>query len=82
MPKPALFTIAIDGVNLASRLETLTKTPEYATRIIISNSTLSKAKRRYRTRPLGDVAVKGKQKTTEIHALLGRDPKTIDKSRD
>jgi adenylate cyclase len=67
------YTVIGDGVNLASRLETLTKTPEYATRIIISNSTLSKAKRRYRTRPLGYVTVKGKQKTTEIHALLGRE---------
>lgn len=67
------YTVIGDGVNLASRLEALTKTPEYATRIIVSSSTLSKAKRRYRTRPLGDVAVKGKHKPTEIYALLGRD---------
>jgi adenylate cyclase len=67
------YTVLGDGVNLASRLEELTKTPEYETRIIISGSTLAMAKERYRTRRLGEVAVKGKQKATEIFALLGRE---------
>jgi adenylate cyclase len=67
------YTVIGDGVNLASRLEDLTKTPEYQTRIIVSSSTLAKAKDRYRTRRLGEVAVRGKQETTEIFALLGRE---------
>jgi adenylate cyclase len=67
------YTVIGDGVNLASRLQGLTKTPEYATRIIISRTTLAKAKGRYQTRRLGEVAVKGKQKSTEIYALLGRE---------
>ncbi len=34
-------------------------------------ATLAKAKEKYRTRRLGEVAVKGKQIQTEIFALLG-----------
>ena len=65
------YTVIGDGVNLASRLEQLTKMPEYAARIIVSRATLAKAKGQYRTRRLGEVAVKGKQIVTEIFALLG-----------
>ena len=65
------YTVIGDGVNLASRLEQLTKMPEYAAQIIVSRATLAKAKGQYRTRRLGEVAVKGKQIVTEIFALLG-----------
>jgi class 3 adenylate cyclase len=65
------YTVIGDGVTLASRLEELTKTPEYEARVIVSGATLAKAKEKYRTRRLGEVAVKGKQIPTEIFALLG-----------
>lgn len=67
------YTVIGDGVNLASRLEDLTKTPEYDARIIISSATLKKAKGRYHTRRLGEVAVKGRSEATEIYALLDRE---------
>jgi class 3 adenylate cyclase len=60
-----------DGVNLASRLEGLTKVSEYETRIIISGSTLAKVSGKFQVRRLGEVAVRGKQTATEIFALHG-----------
>jgi class 3 adenylate cyclase len=59
-------------VNLASRLEGLTKVPEYETKIVISGSTLTKVTNKFQVRRLGEVAVRGKKTATEIFALLGR----------
>jgi adenylate cyclase len=64
------YTIIGDNVNLGSRLEGLNK--EYKTRIIISSTTYEAVKDLVEAEPLGDVKVKGKEKTVKIFAVTGR----------
>jgi adenylate cyclase len=58
------YTVIGDGVNLASRLESLNK--EYATRIIISEATRGRLAGAYDLRSLGDVVVKGRTQPVAI----------------
>jgi adenylate cyclase len=64
------YTAIGDQVNLASRLEALNKI--YLSRIIVSESTMLKAKKEFVFRPLDIVAVKGRKKSVKIYQLLGR----------
>jgi len=66
------YTVIGDGVNVASRLEGLTKNKAYNTRIIISKSTKLKATQPFDTRSLGEARVKGKPRPVTIYALSGR----------
>ena len=61
-----------DGVNLASRLEELNK--RYNSKILISEATHEQpyVQKRFLTRPLDQVAVKGKENGTKIFEVLGR----------
>ncbi|MGH7391973.1 MAG: CHASE2 domain-containing protein [Candidatus Rokuibacteriota bacterium] len=65
------YTAIGDTVNLASRLESLTK--DYATGIIISESTYEEVKSRFLTRQLGSVAVRGKARPVKIYAVIAGD---------
>lgn len=70
-----------DGVNLASRLEELNK--RYNTKILMSESTYAQpaVQKRFLSRPLDQVAVKGKATGTRIYEVIGRMDETTDAER-
>ena len=62
------YTVIGDSVNLAARLESLTK--EYGVHIIISEFTYEIVKDRFKCRELDKVNVKGKQEPVTIYELI------------
>ena len=71
------YTVLGDTVNLASRLEAISK--EYGTHIIVSETTYTMTKEIFLFRKLDLITVKGKDKAVGIYELIAdiRD-KTID----
>ena len=69
-PDRMSFTAMGDGVNVASRLESLNK--QYGTEILVSAAVEHEARDSFRFRRLDRVAVKGKRAGMEVFELVGR----------
>lgn len=69
------YTIIGDNVNLASRMEGLTK--QYDAQILISKSTYEKLEGEYKIRPIDLVEVKGKHEAVEIFEVIASN-KTVE----
>jgi len=63
------YSVIGDGVNVAARLQTLTRDPAHGTDIILSAATLAATRKPWTTRHLGALGVKGRKEAVEIHAL-------------
>jgi adenylate cyclase len=61
-----------DGVNVAARLQDLTRMSQFRADVVISASTLAAAKGSYRVRPLGAAPVRGRDEPVEVFAVEGR----------
>ncbi|WP_438479447.1 adenylate/guanylate cyclase domain-containing protein [Oleiharenicola lentus] len=63
------YTVVGDGVNLAARLESLTKNRSFATNVIVSEFTAQQCDAGSALRPLGQVTVKGKTDPIKIFSV-------------
>jgi adenylate cyclase len=63
------YSVIGDGVNIAARLQSLTRDPQYHTDIICSAATVHASRRVWSIRTLGQVSVKGRAGRLEVYAL-------------
>ncbi len=67
------YSVVGDGVNVAARLQDLTRMSQFRADILVSASTLTSAKRRYRVRDLGAAPVRGRDEPVGIFAVDGEE---------
>jgi len=65
------YTVIGDGVNLAARVEGLTK--EFRVPIVISHKTAEKVKDFFELIPLGETKVKGKEETVKVYTIKSKE---------
>lgn len=72
------YTAIGDTVNLAARLESITK--DFKSPIVISESTYEHVKGEFAARALGEVHVKGREQPVRIYAVLADDNRKDDRA--
>ena len=68
------YSVVGDGVNVAARLQDLTRTPEFKATVLVSGTTLRAAAGPFQSRPLGTLPVRGRSEPVEMHAIDGAGP--------
>ena len=69
-PSRLNYTVVGDGVNLAARLQALAKDGVFGMGVITTEATLSRSRRRFDTRFLGEVDVRGKSAQVTVYSVL------------
>jgi adenylate cyclase len=64
------YTVVGDGVNLAARLQAMAKEDIYGLGVITTDATLQRTLRRFDTKLLGKVEVRGKSEQVTIYSVL------------
>ncbi len=65
------YSVVGDGVNVAARLQDLTRMSQFKADILVSASTLRAARGRYRVRDLGAAPVRGRDEPVEVFSIEG-----------